>query len=612
MQRIRALPVPNDAIAWALRDVLTVPYSERQYMRYIWSQDLAVWQALDEKERKKVDPVPLKVISLTANYISRASFPLLAPMVPGGLVRMDLRQYAPRDADLAEWLKLWEEFAFDPTFSLLITRDTVGEVKDLPRQKVRRQVTRKVPNPEFKWRTETRDIKHPGGRYVWPDDSGKSRDDVPAGEYSVDLRFRVGEEFLERIEFVEEERDAFTTGVDVVRFNGRDIDPAAFVSLQTQTQSLAPVVEWRYFLHRSLTTVKDKGVYAQVFGGLYYDLRGIRKSKDKKATDEDVFFESLGVGNIKAGESAASVFDRLRSDQRLAVFRSGVTGKPRRVDMFHTLAGREGTGWGSITHDIKDQDVDIGTHPVMNLLEFKDAAREAIFEGPNGMPLFALFNGAGARQDEVPPDVAVDRTIPTPHTMRLQPAIGCIRCHGTEEGWKPLTNDVKRLTGGRLDIFDDVSNRKHSRSDVLDRLTGLYAGNFDKHLMRARDDYAETLLHVTGPWKESEKGQTDTPGISARRISETFSGYNYTMVDAQSALRELGIDCPKDRAQSVYNLVLPPDLRAFNGEFAVEDVRLAAPGRGVSVNRSDWSLVRSFAAERSVRNRQALLKREAP
>jgi len=271
------------------------------------------------------------------------------------------------------------------------------------------------------------------------------------------------------------------------------------------------------------------------------------------------------------------------------------------VSAFHVLGDKEGASWGAITGDIKDGDIDIGDRAFANLLTPRRQAREAIFPGSNGFPVFALFNGAGALQDEVPPDVAIDTTIPAPHTRRLQPAIGCIRCHGGDgsDGWKPLRNDVKALTK-EVDLFGDLS-RRHDGYDTVDRLAGLYAGNFDKALRRARDDLAEITLRATGPWGEGD--QTGVVKVAANALADEFAAYLYDLVDARAALAELGLAVDAARAPAALKACLPPDV-SVHGWFAEvayvpEDPRLAALKAGLGVSRADWALAYGYAAGRA-------------
>src|SRR5215831_8519284 len=228
----------------------------------------------------------------------------------------------------------------------------------------------------------------------------------------------------------------------VLRYNNPALDPA-LSQLQYLLYSEVPIVHSLYLQFRILSTFKgETELYQTVFGGRYYEFAGIKRSQNKKFTDEDEFIRSLGLE-----PPAAKLFDRLRSDQRAAMKRSKVTGKPRAVLMFHTPSGRETTGWGAITNDIRTEDVDLSTDPIANLLNAKSKAKEAIFEKPNGLHVYALFDGDGKLLDFADANTVVsDRTVPAPHVAVLQASISCMACHeaGGSDGWMDLDNEVKK------------------------------------------------------------------------------------------------------------------------------------------------------------------------
>lgn len=547
--RLRALPVPDDAVGQALADVLTLAPYARPYARYVRVRE-GTLEA--DAEGRPLDPPALsrdgKAVALTLGMVSRSVFPNVRPVpVAGGqLLRIDLTQYAPRPRDLREWLRLWEEFRFDPDFNLLLTRDELEL----------------------------------------------------AAKYGVDTSHR------EKVD------------VDVVRIDGPHIDPAALYRLKKETHSEAPVVGDRYLAWRALSTVKNDGVYKVVWGGLYYELRGVRRAKDvkgaKDATDLDVFLDDAGVGNVKAGLTADRLFERLRSDQRVAVFKSGVTGKPRRADWYHSPDARDGTGWVSITHDLRDKDVDVSFHPLYNLLNAKEAAFEVIREGANGFPVYAIYDGQQKLLDVAAQDVVSDRTVPPPFSPLLQSGISCIACHCAQGdvGVKPLTNDAKRLLSGRLDVFGDLSRRDPFGPRTIERLAGLYAGDFDKHIRRARDDLDETVLRCAGPWPGA-RDQVNVVKPAMTHVVERCRGYWFDEVTPGLALRELGLSAPKGKAAGVLKALLPPDPEAavvlpYTQPFVAENPVLGALKEGLSVPRSDFDLVKTFAAVRSRKTLAAL------
>ena len=559
-----SLPIPDDAIHFAWEDIRNVNPFDHPFTRYIFIPE-------GDKDKRY-----MRITSLCLNYISRASSIIRPLPIRGGLLlRIDLRWYAPKIQDLKDWIETWEELAFDPSFSLLLTKDTINfagiDHSTIPKQRVKKIKSRRGIIGE-----------NPDGSPIF-------------GIVTVDTW--------------EEVPTALGQNVDVVRFNpDKAIESLTYQNLQLATRTLAPVVDHRYFKARSMNSVKGKGVFAKVYGGLYYEFAGIKKAKDvlgqdTKATDLDLFFENIGIGNIKGALTVDRLFDKLRSDQGMVVFRSDVTGKPRDIWSFNTPNGKEGSGWGAITGDVTDSDIDIGDRAFANLLTPRRKAREAIFPRPTGLLLFGLFNGDGARQDEVPPDIAPDHTIPNPHTKVLQAGAGCIRCHGFigSDGWQPIKNDLTKLLSGRLDIFDDRGLRRRIQSDIIDRIAGRYTGNFSKNLRRARDDVAEATLKATGPWEGSED-QTDVARLAAQRLHDEYKWYWWNTVDAKAALADLGLKVDPRHANKIYNAILPPELTSFRDGHFPEDPRIGAISSGLAINRSDWALSYSFAAERVRKN----------
>jgi hypothetical protein len=584
--KVKPLWTADDAVKAALADALTLPPGTAHLYRWLLEID-------GEMQNVRLD-------SLTVNWISRSSAIYRpTPLYGNHLVRVLLPYYAPRADDLREWLALWEDFAFDPTFARLVTRDNAafaGKAEDAAEE-----VWQVVNVPGYN--DEERIIDHEGGPYTVPDDSDPPQHWNYLKPARYRMTFHIRNRNLDTSRWVKK-KVVRPPVADVERFNSPAVDAAAFKQLQHLTDSQAPVVDARYFRMRALRTIKDAGVFARVWGGRYYDFKGIKKAAGlpgkEKATDLDLFFENLGVGNIKAGETAEQLFARLRSDQRVAMFRSGITGKGREASMWHDLADKEGAAWGAITGDVRDQDVDVGDRPFANLLTPRRKAREAIFPGANGLPVDALFNGEGALQDRVPPDVAVDRTIPAPHTQELQPPISCIRCHGPFDHFQPLRNDVKTLmAGGGLDIFGDLGagRRKAFDYDTLDRLAGLYAGNFDKALRRARDDTAEATLRAMGPLPDGTP-QANIHRNAAELLGEQDAAYWYDLVTPRTALADAGVAVEEDRARAEFNRLVTPDTRGAVAGVIPESPVVAALRRGIGVTRQDWALQQSAVTER--------------
>ncbi len=535
---IKYVSAPMDAVAYALADSTTVPALDQPFQRYIWIPD--------------GDPAAVMAVKFSINVVSRAST-LIKPAVvaQGRLVRVDLRQLAPRadenSKDFREIFQLWEKYAFEPYFHVVRSSDDAlpTNIKLLPSDP-----GDPIGSKLFEYEGQRWYMAPNGKCYCWVNNAWQLR-------------------------------KLFTNKINIAAA-GVHVGLDQHVMLQGTTQSNAPIVRYDWWLVKTLTTVD---------GGFYYDWLGVERNP-KNVTAQTAFLAKFGAD--------AETVAKLRGDQRAALFRSRVTGKPRQIEVFRSQGVRpdSGTGLVTITHDPNDADVDANTDPIRNLLVFKDTAREVIVERQNGMHAFALFNNKGALQDSAPDNVVKDHTILPPYTARLEPAIGCIRCHGPFDGWQPFQNEVKLLLSngsyGGLNAFDDLSDQFGDSKSVVDRLAGLYAGELTKALRRGRDDYSDSVFVVTG-------GQSVPKASGA--VAEVFRQYRYTEVDAVTACRELGYEVPRERAALYLNLIIPPLSRDITG-ISPEDPIAGALKAGLSVQRAQWESIYADMAFRALQSRK--------
>lgn len=329
-----------------------------------------------------------------------------------------------------------------------------------------------------------------------------------------------------------------------------------YAALIAETNSKAPLLVAEWFCTKALSTVE---------GGRYYQFRGLRTLDGKATMKLGEYLRSRG-----ADEDAVQ---KLGSDERAAIIKSGVTGKPRRIDVFRGGGVRPsvGTGLVSITHDISDGQTKVQNDPLANLLTLESAASEAILEVANGFHEFTLWNNRGELQDEVPPDIAVDHTIPEPYTKRLQPAVSCLRCHGPQEGWKPFTNDVQKLASGDLRILGDFAAGKRAFDPTtLNRLLGLYGGDLSEPLRLGRNTYSHVMYLATGSLSVSQASDA---------VAGVWLAYEYTLVDAASVLSMLGVTTPEGvDAVKMLQATVPAAVGA-------EDPLIAALHKGMPIQR---------------------------
>jgi hypothetical protein len=571
------LPLPQprgqstevEALQLAAADLVTIPFEDRLYTRYVWCPDGRV--------------VSGRIGSLTVNYLSRAAIinrPDPVTLSNILLLRVDLRKLVATDDQLHELIDAWEQLQFDPRFSVLLTKATLQFATGF-----------KVP---------TRSIEE----IV----------DVPGGYIHTD-----GQRYTQKR--VKKEVSALFTNQDVLRQVNPSFDPKLIEFLVESTHSQASVVSLSYLAGRGLKQVQGKNsLYTTIYGGLYYRFRGLKKGF-KKGTDEDNYFAAIGIGDIEKNVRARDVFNKQGSDARIVKAISDITGHVRRMDFIRSLSGHVNfnTSLVVITQDLSRDSIDIDQNPLFNLDPFsvvKFDAKEAIREIPNGLNEFTLFNGNGDLLDQATDDIAADTTIPSPFGTVLEPAIGCIRCHASDSGWRKVSNDVSKLTGF-LDIFDDRSRGKYSRQETIQRLVGLYAGSPEQiALPRARDDYNRAILRATGPWEES-KTQADLALRSGNELASVLKDYFYRYLTAIDALRDLGIVWQGDdpvKAGIKLQETLGLDLNAVNANtqyiypiqpnvigppIAVpEDPEIALLMKGSSLTRSSYDLRYGFMLAR--------------
>lgn len=317
-----------------------------------------------------------------------------------------------------------------------------------------------------------------------------------------------------------------------------------------------------WFLAKALSTLN---------GGVYYDFRQVER-KPEKGTALDNWLSKRGL--------FVATTQAVGGERRAAMFRSGVTGKPRRVDLFPTLSG----GLGSITRDVLDGNVEAGSHPLRNLLKFQDAGSEVIVSQPNGMLDYVLADAKGNIVDSAPDDLVRDHTIPPPFTSRLQPARSCISCHSVDrdDGWRAVTNDVQKLLGSRLNVFADFGEGI-TRDEAIDRLAGFYAldvESADGMLGRARRDHSAAVFRTASGLRFDEQKSVVTQ--IGQLVTAIVYDYDYKLITPEIAAREWGTVAEENALE----LALGPADEATEVDPVVGFLRI-----GVAVNRSDFETV---------------------
>lgn len=351
----------------------------------------------------------------------------------------------------------------------------------------------------------------------------------------------------------------------------RLVVPAEHLGLGKQlfsvTGRINPIMRADQFVVKVMSTTQ---------GGRYYDFRGLAKDTTLKG-----YLASRGANE--------ALVESLDSDSRVAIVRSQVSGKPRRVDFFYAVGLRPTSGIPlvAITRDVSDESLSPDFDPFYNLLNFKFNASEVFTHLSNGLLEYTLFNNKGQIVKEVPPDIAVDHEIPKPHTQRLEPAISCIRCHWkkTHDGWRLLTSDIQSLLrtkqdGTRIDVLSDISTNTNQQ-DVLRRLAGLYSGDYKEPFRLVRN----TLSNVV--FSNTHKTIEDL----GKAYTQLWLDYKYSLVTPKIACNELGSSLKDDtKALETLNRLLPP-LPELQPNLSLEDSVVALLKAGIGVNRFQWERV---------------------
>lgn len=350
-----------------------------------------------------------------------------------------------------------------------------------------------------------------------------------------------------------------------------------------ETGLLAPLLHHGDFLRRLSSTVESEG-------GVYYHAIGFKRHR--KALSQSEIFATVGLD--------AALSRHVEGDDRVGIVRSGVTGDPRAVEAIQGAVGS-----ARITYDLNDGKTrgSVRQHPLYNLLGIVDKAdgKEIIIDRSNGLFAYVLTDGQGNLVDVAPQALVTDHRVPEPHNANLFPPLSCVRCHASTGGVKNCPNDVPVLLSraGGVDAFDDL--RARTPNEAIDRLAGLYGGNFDKRLTDTRIKYGDAVFAATRGLTAEE---------AANEWAKQYGDYTYELIDARRQLLELGYKARSPQAAvKMLRVLLEPlaadSLLPSGQRFATDDPLIHAPSAGprpISIPRYDFE--RTFAEQfRRVRAR---------
>lgn len=455
----------------------------------------------------------------------------------GRLFRIDLRDWIPRTADRVRFESIAASYV-DPFFYV-----SSGSVQDIGQLSA--------------------DLLMKGAEFTkWPPEVVR----VAGGFSEVrTTKFELGGRVWDRQRVRTEKLTAALQAVQ----KGRPVFSAAIVAnAPVEVAQLAAVrsvaiVDAERWLVRSLSTTD---------GGLYYDLQGFRGLSQKQWLDK----------------WGADIDSAREASEYVGLFESGVTFQPRRLVYAVGRYIRQSSAYPLvvITEDVAEGSFDTLKHPIYSLGDgFSHDAVEAIAMRSNGLQAYALFDGAGVLQDEAPPEIAADRRQARGST-RLQAAIGCIRCHGDNDGWQGAENHVQALfdrgPGGQLRPFADLGGPPDQASQLVE-IAEKYSGDLGPAIQRARDDMHRAVFRMTG-------GRSGAETMAA--VAAIYERYALGPISPQVAALELGVQCTSEQAPAVFaQLVppLPPDPSGLSQEdISIHTIRRWGTAKRLHVNRLTW------------------------
>ncbi|MBX7164827.1 MAG: hypothetical protein K1X74_00640 [Pirellulales bacterium] len=284
----------------------------------------------------------------------------------------------------------------------------------------------------------------------------------------------------------------------------------------------------------------------------YYAFAGVPETRTE-------FLRRLGIDAVE--------IDRLGGDEGANLLRSNVTRQVRRIVR---RQGPLGGAWE--TFDVAESTAE--SDPFRNLFAFAYDAGEHIAAKANGLHVYALFDAAGKRQNDVPAAIARDTSDPHGDGL-VTPMISCVRCH-VEGGLRPFVNDQRLLLEAGLDVLADSAAR-------AERLAQFYAGaRLAKALPRDREDYAAAVQAATGVEARA----------AAEALAATYRRQVYELVTPHRASRELGLSAGVETAAERAG----DALAVLRGSA---DPVLLALAAGMSVQRAAWEASFAEAALRA-------------
>ena len=585
VDEIRLIGRPDTAIQVAATDIQTLLETDPELAQNAWY----VWLR---------DPLDADLIGaydyILNNAVNRSSVLRRTTKINGGsagvLLRLDLRDWLPTIEQRQNFASIVNNYV-DPCFyvDVKLSTELAGDFKG---QKIFDQTATHVLIACEPYKEEGKIFK-----YKWVAKEEVSRT-IPVRDPIVQEKDVAG--------------NPVKLDVNKIKFDKSNVDFSptlramagdACELLQVTTGLAVPIVDGERWLTLSLR---------QLEGGLYYRLKGYDDGKGKRLNQT----EWLALFGADEEQSK-----RLNGEEFVGLQRSNVTGRPRRTKSIYGTSVRPSVGPPLIvvTQDPASADRDTIQNPIKSLFEFEFKATEVLAVEPTGMIAYALFSADGVLQDSVPPDIASDHTIPAPHVKIVEPAISCIRCHGPNDQWQPMPNQVKLMLSEpfyknlKMNVLTDFSDKDVSIDEVQARLESLYSGDLTLALKLSRNSYQFACDAITDLQPE-EEGDSHSVML-VKILSDRFRQYVYDPVTPVEALRTLGVVTTPKSAHQVLSEVLPP---VVDGDAAplidstLVTLFLHEKDETMIVNRSDWEAYYQTALATAINHGKLVFEEVGP
>ena len=463
------MPAPSDGVAWAARDLAALQVKAKSKSAKQFATIRYLWLGMEPAEDRIAD---WKIASLQMNMLSRRAARTRLYVVPDtnwSLLRLDLEDYGIRP-------EIWDLMGiYDPVFFFPVNKEEVVYIEKQVPRKGNKKKKRPLLVPK---RIPVKSVKRYQTVAPWLAPTGQS----PLGK-------------VEHINL--------------------------FGSIQTTTNSAAPIVSLSWFFYQTATAENRDDEHPG-----YYQFLGIRTQKD---------FERI-IGHHD---------DRKRGfmEYLAAVKNSGVARQPRRVRR------DRGRYWRTFDNTIavdrflrvKGKDVIERRNPLRTLNDevevFRFDATEAYGPLPNDLWVMGLWNEGGELQTFVPGLVGHDRLSRT-NNGRIQVPASCMRCH-RYGGLQDVNCFVRQTisTRGNIQDLGLQSPDKYLAGLLRDQ----YQRSLDVPLASDRRWYELALWELT-EWK---------PARAAALYGRSWTDWAERPVSLLRASQEMGcsVELLRDRLQ---------------------------------------------------------------